>query len=401
MPGPPEARATTAPPDDRERERLGRAILESAVTQITEPVMITRAHSDPFGAEIVFVNPAFCAMTGYAAEELLGATPREIKGPPTSPALAARFRADLAAGRPFRAEVVRYRKDGGEIPLDWRVGPVRNQAGEVTHFVWLLIDVTESRRAERALLEAKDAAERTSRAKSEFLANMSHELRTPLNSIIGFSEILADGDFGALNERQTLYLNTVLTSGRHLMELINDMLDLAKIEAEGADLEPAEFDLASLVLDLVPTMAPTAEREGICLAVDLAEGMPVVRADPRRIKQVIYNLLSNALRFTPRHGRVTVQARWLPAEESGTAAASRFRIAVADTGLGIRPEHQGRLFQVFEQVDSSYTRTQRGTGLGLALCRRLVEMHGGRIWLESAGEGKGSTFFFEIPERMA
>jgi signal transduction histidine kinase len=170
--------------------------------------------------------------------------------------------------------------------------------------------------------------------------------------------------------------------------MINDLLDLAKLEAERLGLEPVELDLASLVHDLATSLAAAAEREGIDLALDQQPGMPAMRADPRRIKQVLSNLLSNALKFTPRGGRVTVRTRW---EDGG------FRVAVEDTGIGIRPADQERLFQVFELADASYTRSKRGSGLGLALSRRLVELHGGRMWVESAGEGCGSTFLFEIP----
>ncbi len=369
-------------------------LLQSAANQATEALMFTRPGADPFSAEIVLVNPAFCALTGHEPGTLIGATPQALDLVSPEPAVAARMRADLAAGRSFRGEMMRYHEDGGEMPLNWRVGPVRNAAGEITHFIWVLIDMTEGRLAARELLEAKEAAERASRAKSEFLANMSHELRTPLNSIIGFSEILADHDFGGLNEKQAVYVESILQSGRHLLDLVNDLLDLAKIEAERADLQPAELDLASLIRDLVASLVPLAGRAGIALAAELEADMPLIRADPRRLKQVVYNLLSNALKFTPRDGAVRVRAGWQP---QGSGAAPCFRIAVADTGIGIRPEDQGRLFQVFAQADSSYTRTKQGTGLGLVLSRRLVEMHGGRIWLESEGEGRGSTFLFEIP----
>ncbi len=283
--------------------------------------------------------------------------------------------------------------------------PLRDVQGRLHRIVGFAEDVTEwklrdeaGHRVARELLEAKEAAERANRAKSQFLANMSHELRTPLNSIIGFSEILGDSDFGPLNEKQAVFVDSILTSGRHLLELVNDLLDLAKIEAEWAELQKADFDLASLIQDLVPSLTPIAEREGILLSAQLEAGMPLIRADPRRLRQIVYNLLSNALKFTPRDGRVTVRAGWQPA---GSEAGPRFRVSVADTGIGIGPEDQGRLFQVFGQIDSSYTRTKSGTGLGLALCRRLVEMHGGRIWLESVGEGRGSTFLFEIPGQTA
>jgi signal transduction histidine kinase len=250
---------------------------------------------------------------------------------------------------------------------------------------------------EAELLGARETAERASRFKSELLANVSHELRTPLNSILGFAEVLADGDFGVLNERQAVYLEHILASGRHLLALINDLLDLAKIEAKGTELELADFDLESLLVDLVSSLASVAGKDGISLASEIEAGMPAIRADARRVRQVVYNLLSNALKFTPAGGRVLVTARRQPAAEGG-AVEARFEVSVVDTGIGIGPGDRNRLFQVFEQVgDTSYGRRHHGTGLGLALSRRLVEMHGGRIWAESAGEGEGSTFVFEIP----
>ncbi|HEV8579833.1 MAG TPA: ATP-binding protein [Thermoanaerobaculia bacterium] len=294
-------------------------------------------------------------------------------------------------GGHWTAEFRVVRPDGSVRRVRSRSFPILDCEGRLHRVIGFAEDVTERWLQEESLREAKLATERANRAKSEFLANMSHELRTPLNSIIGFSELLADGTFGGLNERQAGYLDNMLASARHLLALVNDLLDLARIEAERIHLEPAELDLSSLIGDLVGSMAPLAEKEGICLALELEEALSVVWADPRRIKQVVYNLLSNALKFTSAGGRVTVRAG---ARDGG------FRIAVADTGIGIRPEDRERLFQVFEQADSSSTRSKRGSGLGLALSRRLVEMHGGRIWAESAGEGKGSTFIVEIPGSM-
>jgi len=345
--------------------------------------------------EAIYVNPAYEAVWGRSRESLMER--------PTS-WLDAIHEEDrdrvirAISGQREKGWDIEYRLRRPDGSMRWvreRGFPVPGADDEANRIAGVVEDITQRRRTERELLDAKEAAERASLAKSEFLANMSHELRTPLNSIIGFSEILADGDSGALNLKQAMYVDNVLTSGRQLLEMINDLIDLARIEAERAELETVEFDLAPLALDLVASMSSAAERAGIRLEVDLEPAMPAMRADPRRIRQMMFNLLSNALKFTPAGGRVTVRARWRPREATG--ARPCFRIAVEDNGIGIRAEDQGRLFQVFEQVDSSSTRSRRGTGLGLALCRRLAEMHGGRIWLESAGEGQGSTFLFEIP----
>jgi PAS domain S-box-containing protein len=345
--------------------------------------------------EAIYVNPAYEAVWGRSRESLM-ARPTSWLDAILEEDRDRVMRAISGQGR--RGWDVEYRLLRPDGSLRWvreRGFPVPGAQGEADRIAGVVEDITERRRTERELLDAKEAAELASRAKSEFLANMSHELRTPLNSIIGFSEILADCDFGDLNEKQALYVDSVLTSGRQLLGLINDLIDLARIEAGRAELERVDFDLAPLALDLIASLSPAAESAGIRLAVDLAEGMPPLCADPRRIRQILFNLLSNALKFTPAGGRVTVHARWRPRAETG--AEPCFRVAVEDSGIGIRPEDQGRLFQIFEQVDSSSTRSRRGTGLGLALCRHLVDVHGGRIWVESAGEGQGSTFLFEIP----
>jgi PAS domain S-box-containing protein len=391
---------TAAPLPADERERLGHALAGAAVDPFL--VLVENSHDVVFISspemESLYVNPAYERIWGRSRESLAERPTAWMEAiHPDDRQWLQDTAQTSGADSPVEFRLVR--PDGSIRWIRSHSFPIHDSQGRLHRLVGFAEDVTERHRTERALLAAKDAAEQASRAKSEFLANMSHELRTPLNAIIGFSEILADGDFGALNQRQAVYVDNVLTGGRQLLELINDLLDLAKIEAERAQLEPADFDLAALIDDLIPSMTPVAEREGICLAVDLEEAMPVVRADPRRIKQVIYNLLSNALKFTPAGGRVTVRAGRRPAAEG--VAEPCFRVSIEDTGIGIPPEDQIRLFQVFAQVDSSSTRSKRGTGLGLALSRRLVEMHGGRIWLESAGEGQGTTFFFELPGRTA
>jgi len=225
--------------------------------------------------------------------------------------------------------------------------------------------------------------------KSAFLASMSHELRTPLNAIIGFSEVLIARLFGELNEKQDDYLKDIHSSGRHLLNLINDVLDLSKVEAGRMDLEPSQFDLHAAIADAMTLIRERATKHGIALSVVAPPALGAIRADERKFKQILLNLLSNAVKFTPDGGQVDVQA---------TRDADGIRIAVKDTGIGIAPEDQEAVFEEFRQVGGDYTSKQEGTGLGLALTRRFVELHGGRIWLESA-PGKGSTFYFTIPER--
>ncbi len=223
------------------------------------------------------------------------------------------------------------------------------------------------------------------RHKSEFLANMSHELRTPLNAVIGFSEVLAQGIFGEVNEKQKEYLEDILSSGKHLLSLINDILDLSKIEAGRMELEPTIFSLSNALDSGLMIVRERAARHGIGLRAVVPDDLPSVYADERKVKQILFNLLTNAVKFTPDGGRIEVRVR----AENGDAV-----IEVQDNGIGIAPADQARIFQEFQQVGRE--RSREGTGLGLTLTKRFVELHGGRIWVESK-PGKGSTFSFTLP----
>ena len=231
--------------------------------------------------------------------------------------------------------------------------------------------------------------EAANRHKSEFLANMSHELRTPLNAIIGFSEVLHERMFGELNDKQAEYVQDVLSSGRHLLSLINDILDLSKVEAGQMELQLARFHLPTALQSALTLVRERATRHGIALGLDVDERLGDVVGDERKIRQVVLNLLSNAVKFTPDGGRIGVRA----AVEDGAA-----RIAVFDTGVGISPEDQAKIFEAFRQVGTDDARKHEGTGLGLTLTQKFIELHGGRIWVESE-VGKGSTFTFTLPAR--
>ncbi len=238
----------------------------------------------------------------------------------------------------------------------------------------------------REIADKSQQLEAASRHKSEFLANMSHELRTPLNAVIGFSEVLAEGMFGDLNDKQAEYLQDILESGRHLLSLINDILDLAKIEAGRMELEAADVDLPSAIDTILLLMRERASRKDIEIGRVIDERLGAVRADERKVKQVLLNLLSNALKFTPEGGRIDVRA---------DARDGMAEISVTDTGVGIAAEDQEAVFEEFRQVGDSAKRVE-GTGLGLALSRKFVELHGGRIWVTSQ-VGVGSTFTFTLP----
>jgi signal transduction histidine kinase len=240
----------------------------------------------------------------------------------------------------------------------------------------------------REIADKSQQLEAASRHKSEFLANMSHELRTPLNAVIGFSEVLAEGMFGDLNDKQVEYLEDILESGRHLLSLINDILDLSKIEAGRMELEPVEFDLPGAIETALLLMRERASRKGIEVGRAVDERLGIICADERKVKQVLLNLLSNALKFTPEGGRVDVRVE---------ARDGMVEISVTDTGVGIAAEDQAAVFEEFRQVGASAKRVE-GTGLGLALSRKFVELHRGRIWVTSQ-LGRGSTFTFTIPIR--
>ncbi len=231
--------------------------------------------------------------------------------------------------------------------------------------------------------------EAASRHKSEFLANMSHELRTPLNAITGFSEVLLERMFGEINPKQTEYLQDILSSGRHLLSLINDILDLSKIEAGRMELTLAQFHLPLALENALTLVKERAARHGIALDIDVDPRLGEFVGDERKIKQVLLNLLSNAVKFTPEGGRIGVKA---------ALADGAVEIAVSDTGIGIAPKDQEAIFEEFRQVGSDEARKVEGTGLGLTLTKKFVEMHGGRIWVES-DIGKGSTFRFTLPSK--
>jgi signal transduction histidine kinase len=241
---------------------------------------------------------------------------------------------------------------------------------------------------QQALVEMREA----DRLKTQFLANMSHELRTPLNSIIGFSRVILKGIDGPISDLQEQDLRAIYNAGLHLLGLINDILDLSKIEARKMELALADLDLAEMIRGVMATAVGLVHDKPVELGVDVPQDLPRLQADPMRVRQILLNLVSNAAKFTER-GRIDVAARLT--ERQGIPEVE---VAVSDTGPGIDAQAQAKLFEPFTQVDASSTRKTGGTGLGLSICRHLVELHGGRIWVESVA-GQGSTFTFALPLR--
>ncbi|MDQ1276531.1 MAG: hypothetical protein QG610_2109 [Euryarchaeota archaeon] len=271
----------------------------------------------------------------------------------------------------------------------WRIcaNLIKDENGNATGILQTGLDITLHKRSEEKLLQAKLEAEAASCTKSEFLANMSHELRTPLNSIIGFSDILLEKVFGELNGKQLKYVNNISVSGKHLLGLINDILDLSKVEAGKMELHYSEFSIGSVFDEVKATLSPLSQAKSLEMDFKLDPDFGDLQADRSRLIQILYNLVSNAIKFTPEKGRIFVHCK-----KSGNRAI----FSVKDTGIGISSEDQKRLFQPFTQIDSSSSRQYCGTGLGLALMKKIVNLHQGDIWVESEPE-KGSTFIFTIP----
>ena len=351
-------------------------------------------------------NPAAERLFGYTAAEMIGQSitkivPNDRLDEETF--VLGRIRSGQSVEH---FETVRQTKDGRLVDISLTVSPIRDLAGRVTGASKIARDIREHNRllderriaaaneeaARREILEAQNRRiQEAARLKSEFVANMSHELRTPLNSIVGFAELIADERFGPLPERYLEFAKVMHSSAQHLLQLINDILDLAKVESGRISFQPEPVDLAQLVSEATAIISGLAARRKIRVTVDVDPAIGIVHLDPIRLKQVLYNYLSNAIKFTSEEGHVAVRIR----PEDG----ERFRIEVEDTGIGIKPEEEHRLFIEFQQLDAGTAKKFAGSGLGLALTRRLVEAQGGTVGVHSVF-GSGSTFFATLPQHV-
>lgn len=384
---------------------LQAAALESAANAI----LITSRKG-----EITWCNPAFTLLTGYKAEDVLGKNPRILKSGAQPPELYAELWKTILAGQVWQGEVTNQRKDGSLYEEEMTITPVRDTRGEISHFIAIKLDVSARKRTEEEIRKLNEAleqrvrdrtvelelanreldsrrleAERASKFKDQFLSTMSHELRTPLNAVLGFSELLADEMYGPLNENQRRYLGHIHNGGQHLVRLVNEVLDLSRIEAGRMELVPEDLAIEPIFAEALETVRALVDQKSLQMSHEIEPGL-MVRADATHFRQILLNLLGNAIKFTPAGGCIMLKAR----REEGS-----IRMDVCDTGPGIPLEEQDKIFEAFYRLNQGDMAVE-GTGLGLAITQRLVEMQGGHLGVESK-VGKGSCFFFYFPAVLA
>jgi PAS domain S-box-containing protein len=385
-----------------QKRDVAAALHLAAIVQSSDDVVVSK----DLNGVVQSWNPAAERLFGYSPAEMIGQSIRKII-PADRQAEEDDVLRKVRAGEVVdHFETQRLAKDGQLIDISLTVSPIRDHSGRIVGASKIARDIREQKRlieerrrataneeaARREVLEAQNRRmEEAARLKSEFVANMSHELRTPLNSIVGFTELIADARFGPLPERYREFAQVMHASAQHLLQLINDILDLAKVESGKVDLKPEAVDLAQVVNETTTIIRGLAARRRIHVLTDVDPALGIVHLDPMRLKQVIYNYLSNAVKFTQEGGRVVIRVR----PEQG----EWFRIEVEDNGIGIKPEDVHRLFIEFQQLDEGTAKKFAGSGLGLALTKRLVEGQGGTVGVRSVF-GSGSTFFATLPQRI-
>ena len=370
----------------RQRERELQAS-ENRYRTVVESVAEIIFQTDAEG-RWTFLNPAWTEVTGFSIDEALGRPFLDFVHPDDREHNAAQYRSLLESGQDHTRHEVRYRtKDGGERWVEVFARVMRDENGAVSGGLGILKDITHLKLAEAELRRAKEEAEAANRTKSEFLANMSHELRTPLNAIIGFSEIIRDALMGPLEVRYREYARDIHASGEHLLNIVNDILDLSKVEVGRLELKEEPVDLHELAEACLRLIRPRATDGNIRLHADVPADLPRMRGDPLRLKQILLNLLSNAVKFTPAGGRVDV---------SVTVSRAGVCLKVADTGIGMRPEDIPIALESFRQLENPTARRYEGTGLGLPLARAFTVLHGGVLDVESE-LGVGTTVTVTLP----
>ena len=382
-------RGVTMDISERKRAEDALRVAQRAIAATSTGVSISDATQPDL--PLIYVNPSFETMTGYRSEEVMGRNCRVLQGPETDEAAVEEIRAALREQRGCRVSLTNHRKDGTLFWNDLTLSPVWDTLGRLTHYVGVQTDITARKRAEEALTEARDAAEVANSAKSQFLANMSHELRTPLNAVILYSELLQEDAEDAGLTTFIPDLEKIRTAGKQLLSLINDVLDLSKIEAGKMEVYRESCDLSTLVQDVASTILPLVEKKHNTLTVECAPDVGDIDTDVTKVRQVLFNLLGNASKFT-KEGTISLVVR----REVEAEGREWITLRVSDTGIGMTAAQMGKLFQPFSQGDASTTRTYGGTGLGLTITRTFCEMLGGAIAVESQ-PGKGATFSVRLP----
>jgi PAS domain S-box-containing protein len=358
--------------------------MASAVEQSSVGIVIT----DTNGV-IEYANPRVLSMSGYSLAEVTGQTPRIFKSDLTPEETYTDLWKTVLSGGEWHGEVINKHKEGNYYWEELQVFPIRGRVGNVKNFVAIMEDITERKHSEEQLILAMQEAENANEAKSSFLANMSHEFRTPLNAILGFSETMKLQIFGPLENKQYgQYIEHIHGSATHLNQLVEEILDLSKIEAGKQDLNEANVVVADLLRNCLALVNEQARKAEIRVEESFDVALPPLFVDGRMIKQVVINLLSNAIKFTAKGGLVKLQAFVTDNNEVA--------IKVSDTGIGISREDYEKVFTVFGQAENIFTRSHEGSGLGLPISRRLVELHGGTFELDSE-LGKGTVVSITFP----
>ena len=336
---------------------------------------------------IEYVNPTFTEVTGYAADEAIGKNPRILKSGNLPASFYEGLWNTILSGDIWRGDLINRRKDGTDFWESASISPIKNDYGDISHFVAVKQDITDRKKMEEALIQARQAADDASKAKSDFLANMSHEIRTPMNAVIGMTHLALKTD---LSIKQRDYLNKIQSSARSLLGIINDILDFSKIEAGKLDMESVDFNLDEVMENLANLITVKAqEKKGLEVLFDIAADVPRnLNGDSLRLGQILINLGSNSVKFTET-GEIVFSCELVNRDDEQVV----LKFAVTDTGIGLTDEQMAKLFTSFSQADSSTTRKYGGTGLGLAISKKLVNLMGGKIWAESK-YGKGTTFNF-------